>query len=214
MEPYDLQKNHVSIVEGWVILYSYILALVEKNKLPEKNWLQSETIILEKINYHLRLLRDEFLSKTDYLEDGWDGGLYYKARLTMVVGWLSAYELHMKEIDVNYQIDNRIYSSIKLFYKDMWFWGESATSLFLMMSKICEKVGDRSFSNKIICDMAIDIVFRNRMEETNGLPNPYISITQVINHFYGHSDEKLDLGTFSGESYHLARFGRHTCEKK
>jgi hypothetical protein len=203
MEPYELQKNHISIIEGWVILYSYILALVEKNDLPEKSWLQSQTLVMEKINYQLRLLKDEFLSKTDYLEDGWDGGLYYKARLTIVVGWLSAYELHMKEADINYHIDDRIYTSIKKLYQDMWFWGESATPLFLMMSKVCEAFGDSSFSYRIICKLAIELAFRNRGDEKNCLPNPYISIQQVINHFYGHSDEKLDLETFSGESYHL-----------
>ena len=203
MELYEMQKNHLSIIEGWVILHSYILALVEKNSLPEKSWLQSQKIIVEKINDQLSLLKDEFFSKTDYLEDGWDGGLYYKARLTLVVGWLSAYELHMKEIDGNYQIDNRIYCSIKQLYKDMWFWGESATPLFLMMSRLCDCVGDRIFSNKIICDLAIDIAFRNRTDN-NGIPNPYISINQVINHFYGRAEEKLDLETFSGESYHLA----------
>ncbi len=204
MEPYELQKNHISIIEGWVILHSYILALVEKNGLSEKDWLQSQKIIVEKINGQLGFLKDEFLSKTDYLEDGWDGGLYYKARLTIVLGWLSAYELHLKETDTNYHVDNRICLSIKQLYHDLWFSGESVTPLFLMMFKICEASGNTSFSNKIICDLAIELVFRNAAKEKNCLPNPYISIQQVIDHFYGHSDEKLDLETFSGESFHLS----------
>jgi len=205
MEPYESQKNHIALIEGWVILYSLVLGVVEKFQLAERNWAQSLKIVLDKINYQLSALKEEFFSRTDYLEGTWDGALFYKSRLTTVIGWLAAFELCMKSTDANYTIDRRVYDSVKKFYgSETWFWGESATPLFIMMSKLAIAFGDTFLSNKIICDLIIDIVFKNGLQEESALPAPYYSVKQIINHFYGPTDEKMDLSSFSGESYHLA----------
>lgn len=204
MEPYESQENHISIIEGWTILCSYVLALVEKNQLKEQIWSQSLKIVLEKINYQLSALKNEFFSRKDFLEGDWDGALFYRSRLTTVLGWVAAFELYMKQIDAKYKVDHRVYDSIKKFYEAaMWFWGESATSLFIMMSKVAHESGDTSLSNKIICNLIIDIVSKNGMQEKNALPDPYYSVKQIINHFYGPPEEKIDLNSFSGVSYHL-----------
>lgn len=139
------------------------------------------------------------------MEGTWDGALFYKSRLTMVMGWLAAFELYMKNTDANYTLDRRVYDCVKKFYgSDTWFWGESATPLFIMMSKLAIAFGDSSLSNKIICDLIIDIVFRNGFREESALPAPYYSVKEIINHFYGSPDEKIELSSFSGASYHLA----------
>src|SRR4030042_1938281 len=111
----------------------------------------------------------------------------------------------MANVDSGYLIDNRVYSSLKKLYgNDTWFWGESATPLFVMMSKLAQKSGDSSLSNRIICDLIIDIAFKNAFKEEESLPDPYYSVKQLINHNYGSPEEKIDLGSFSGQSYHLA----------
>lgn len=205
MDPYESQQNHMAIIEGWTILCSSVLGVVERYQLEERNWAQSLKIVLDKINYQLSALKEEFFSRTDYLEGTWDGALFYKSRLTIVMGWLAAFELYMKSTDANYTIDHRVYDSIKKFYgSDTWFWGESATPLFIMMSKLAIASGDTFLSNKIICDLIIDIVFKNGFREESALPAPYYSVKQAINHFYGSPDEKIDSSYFSGESYHLS----------
>ena len=205
MEPYESQKNHIALIEGWVILSSLVFCVVEKYRLEEHNWAQSLEIVLDKINYQLSALKEEFLSRTNFLEGTWDGALFYKSRLTIIIGWLAAFELYMKSTNANYTIDRRVYDSLKKFYgSDTWFWGESATPLFIMMSKLAIASGDTFLSNKIICDLIIDIVFKNGFREESALPAPYYSVKQVINHFYRSPDEKIDLNAFSGASYHLA----------
>jgi hypothetical protein len=59
-------------------------------------------------------------------------------------------------------------------------------------------------SNRIICDLIIDILFRNGFPNENALPAPYYSAQKALNHCYGASDEKIDMSHFVGQSYHLA----------
>ena len=76
----------------------------------------------------------------------------YKSRLTLILGWLAAYELYNDKIKKSI-IDQQVYDAIKKIYGEKtWFWGESATPLFLLMSKLAQKMGDDVLSNKIICD--------------------------------------------------------------
>lgn len=207
LEPFEKSENHLSIIEGWTILCSYVFGLAEKYNLDEKMYNQSFVIILDKINYQLEVLKKEFFSRKNYLEGFYDGGLFYKARVTLVLGWLSAFELYKKNLQIDYQIDSRVYESIKKFYGSItWYWGESATPLFFVMSKLAQQYGDNFLSNKIIIYMIIDIVFKNRngfQNQNDCLPDPYYSHKDVLNHYYGPSEQKIDMGSFSGSSYHL-----------
>lgn len=204
LTPYESQENHISIIEGWIILCAYILSIVEKYELEQKKWLQSFKLVLEKINYQLGALKKEFFKRTDYTEV-WDCELFYKARITTVLGWLSAFELYQKKDNPSYELDTRVCDSIKEMYdKDTWFWGESATPMFIMMSKLLYAIDEKELSNKIITDLLIEITTSNNFRVKEGLPDQYYLSDQVINHFYGPHDSKLDLSSFSGSSYHLS----------
>jgi hypothetical protein len=201
---YESRRNHISIIEGWTVLSSYILYLVEKYELSEADWAPSLNLVLERLNYQASLLKAEFLSRKDYIEP-WDCALFYKARVTLVLGWLAAYELCLKKLDKGYVADKGVYRAIKKAYaRSVWFWGESATPLFVMMSMLADQAGDQELSNKIICDLIIGITNRNNFGEKNCLPDPYYSSRQVIDHFYGPPEARIDLNSFSGSSYHLA----------
>lgn len=204
LQPYESANNHISIIEGWSMLCAYILALVEKSGLKEKYWLKSFDLILEKVNSQLELLKDEFFLRTDLTEGSWDGGLIYKSRILLVLGWLSALELYKKQIDSNYTIDKRVYDSIKKYYgKRFWFWGESATPLFVMMSLLTWELGDTYFSNKIIWDVMNAITFGNDLRGGKGIPAPYFSPTEILGDLYQLPNIKIDKGAFLGSSYHL-----------
>ena len=205
LQPFESQMNHISIIEGWTTFCSYVLGLVEKYGLKDESWRQSYNIIMGKINYQLEALKSEFFSRKNYIEGYWDGGLFYRSRMTIVLGWLSAFELFNKQIDSGYEIDNRILKSVSKYYKvATWFWGESATPLFVMMSLLTHEHGETSLSNKIICDLIIDITSENRFRDGDGLPDPYYSVNHVIRHFYGSRKQRIDMSSFLGSSYHLA----------
>ena len=205
LQPYESKENYISVIEGWTILCSHILSLVEKYTLKEKYWRQSYDIIMGKINSQVELLKDEFFSRDDdYIEGYWDGGLIYKSRITMVLGWLSAFEMYKKQTDSDYKIDHRVYESIKQFYNEKtWLWGESATPFFIMMSLLVSEYGDTSLSNKIICDLIIDITSENHFRDGKGIPDPYFSPSEIIGHLYQLPEAEIDMSSFLGTSYHL-----------
>ena len=186
------------------MLCAYILALVEKAGLKEKYWRKSFDLILEKINSQLELLKDEFFSRTDFTEGSWDGGLIYKSRITIVLGWLSAHELYKKQIDNSYIMDKRIYDYIQQNYERITlFWGESGTPFFVMMNFLANEFNDKLLSTRIIWRLIIDIIFDNEFREGTGKPNPYFSPKEVLRDLYQLSNSKIDGGAFLGSSYHL-----------
>ena len=204
LQPYESIENHIPIIEGWTILCSYILSLVEKYGLEEDYWRQSYEVIMQKINSQIELLKDEFFSRDDFIEGYWDGGLIYKSRITMILGWFSAFEMYTKQTDSNYKLDHRVYESIKQYYKGKtWFWGESATPFFIMMSLLAFECGDTSLSNTIICDLIIDITSENHFRDGRGIPDPYFSPNEIISHLYQLPEAKIDMSSFLGSSYHL-----------
>lgn len=205
LQPYENKENHIAIIEGWTILCSYIFNLIGKSLLKEKDWIQSYKIILKKINDELDKLKKEFISKGNYLEGDplGDGGIIYKARLTIILGWLSAYELFRKKTEDCYDTDILVYEFIKKFYPEkIWYWGESSTPFFVMMSLFALEKNDMRLSNKIITDMILEITFENDYEG-NGVPDPYITSNEIIASSYGISEVKLAAETFQGSSYHL-----------
>ncbi len=205
LQPFESVENHVSIIEGWTILCSYILSLVEKYRLKNDQWEKSYELIIQKINSQLELLKDEFFSRTDLREKGWDGGLIYKSRITMVLGWLSAFELYNKRIDKTYEIEKRVYDSIKQNHegKTTWFWGESATPFFVMMSLCVSECGDSLLANNIILKPIICIISDNSFGSENGIPDPYFSSKEVISQLYQLANDNIDMNSFVGSSYHL-----------
>lgn len=205
LRPFEKKENHIAIIEGWTILSSYIFNIIEKSQLEEKSWIQSYEIILQNINNQLEKLKGEFVSNENYLEGipFGDGGKIYKSRTTIVLGWLSAYELFRREYEKNYEVDEFIYESIKNLYPDqIWYWGESSTPLFLMMSLLALECNDKILSNKIITDIILEIEFENDCQG-KGVPSPYTTSSEIIASSYGISDAKIDLKEFRGSSYHL-----------
>jgi len=204
LQPYESKGNHISVIEGWTILCSYILSLVEKYRVEEEYWLQSCNIITTKINSQIELLKDEFFSRDDYIEGHWDGGLILRSRITLILGWLCAFEMCKTQTDGNYKIDHRVYESVKQHYREKtWFWGESATPFFIMMSLLVFEYGDTSLSNKIICDLIIDITSENHFRDGKGIPNPYFSPKEIIGYLYQLAEAEIDMSSFLGSSYHL-----------
>ncbi len=207
LSPYELKINHVAIVEGWTLLCAYVLGLIEIYKLPEKYWRPSYELIIQGINEQLFLLKEEVMSRNNYIEGDAlrDGGIIYKARMTIVMGWLSAFELFQKRIDRKYELDERIYGHIKEYYPNKtWFWGESATPLFILMNLFLSEYGDEDLSNSIISDLLLEITMENNIQEGKGIPDPYYGPKEVIGSIFGMSDFEIGWESFLGSSYHLS----------
>lgn len=205
MRTFENAKNHISIIEGWTLFGSYILALAERYRLEDEYWLPSFNLVLHLIRNQFDLLKEEFFSRKDFLEGSWDGGLIYKSRLTMVLGWLSAFELYSEQKDKSYALDTRVIEYIKRYYKDAtWYWGESATPFFIEMSLLALRFGDTSFSNAILVDLIAQIIVENQSGNGKGFPNPYYSAKQIIEYKYGVGGKEIDSDSFIGSSYNAS----------
>jgi hypothetical protein len=202
---FEETNNHISIIEAWTLFGSYILSIVEKYNLEEKYWRSSYDLIYHLINSQFDLLKTEFFSRTKYLEGSWDGGLIYRSRLTIVLGWLSAYELFRKQGNDAYVIDDRVLQYIKRYLKEgTWYWGESATPCFIEMSLIGHKSGDITLSNNLLIDLIAKVMVDNLSNEGKGFPNPYYSAEKVLLYTYGFPDKEITDDSFLGSSYHVS----------
>ncbi|MDR2708270.1 MAG: hypothetical protein LBB87_05970 [Nitrososphaerota archaeon] len=200
---YEKSQNHVALVEACTLFGSYMLALVEKHSLNEKYWKSSFDLVLRLITEGLESVKSEFLQRKNYLENSWDGGLLYRARLTMVIGWLSALELYYKQNDNTHVLDERIIQQIKTYRDSLWYWGESATGYFLMMSRLLDKSGDSQLSKHILIELIAKICVENQSDDGQGFPNPYYTVEQIMGVAYGLKEQALVSESFSLQSYHL-----------
>ena len=196
-------ENNLSFAEGCSLFGSYLLALVEKYGLEDKYWRASFDLVSHLITESLDLLKTEFLQRTNYLEDSWDGGLIYKARITIVLGWLSALELYRKKSHSDYVIDDRILQKIKNFRDNLWYWGESATGYFIAMSLLAEKSGDLPLSTFILVDLIAKIGVENQAKDGKGFPNPYYTAEEVIAYSYKLEEREFASQSFLNQSYHV-----------
>ena len=73
------------------MFHCYALAIVERYGLKTSAYVPSLSIIIDKINFQSQSLKKEFLDRTNFVEGLYDGGLFYKSRLTITLGWLSAF---------------------------------------------------------------------------------------------------------------------------
>jgi hypothetical protein len=206
LSPFEATANHISIVEGWTLCCSYILGLVEKLSLEPEYWKQSYDLAIHKINLQLELLKEEFFSRSEYFESAWDGGAIYKSRFVIVLGWLSAYELFLKKADPAYVIDKRVYERIRDIYNNaqLWFWGESATPFFMLMSLLARECSDEPLSDRLISNLIALIATENSPEnndESSTFADPYYSSEEVLSKLYNVGD--FNSESFVSTSYHI-----------
>jgi hypothetical protein len=207
LSPFETTKNHVSIIEGWTLFCGYVLALAEKLSIEPMYWRQSYDLAIHKANSELDALKDEFFSRTNYLESAWDGGAIYKSRLVIVLGWLSARELYRKKIDPSYSVDRRVCDSIRSFEEkaQLLFWGESATPFFMAMSLLARVHSDNNLSGRLVGRITALIAAENNIDSNKISPaafaDPYYGPEQVLGSIYHLNN--LNMKSFAGASYHI-----------
>jgi len=209
----ESEKNHVAIIESWIMFCAHVLALADKEKIPDKFWRPTYEVVIQRVCEQLDDLKAEFLSRTNYVEQPalGDGGVVYKARLMIVLGWLCAYELFRLARDPSgWKCDEKLLRIVQQNYKKwLWYWGESGTPHQIMVSLLTEAAGDESLSWNILLEMMVEICEKNTNESESGFPDPYTPLhhiveAQMLDRLYP-SDTKQPPGF----SYHLAPLVHH-----
>jgi hypothetical protein len=181
--PFERAQNHVGIVENWVIFLEFALALVERFSLPSQICRPTYEIVMHKIQEELEDLKMEFLSRRNYLEEPHlgDGGILYKARFTIVAGWLCARELYRLRKEKVGKPDESLLKILQEKSDLLCYWGESGTSYLAMTSLLCEVAGKDALSWDIVLKMLAEICETNTADDGRlGFPDPYTPVEEVL----------------------------------
>lgn len=211
ISPFEKERNHVAIVECWIVYLATVLALAEKQALEGETYSRTYEIIIQRIVEQLEDLEAEFLSRQNYLEGApmGDGAIVYKARLTMVLAWMCALHLFgMKKSNERAMPDERIIQLIKSNHKDwLWYWGQSATPYHLIISLFCESMNEEELSWSIMLKVLADLSLQDESDKSpsdfaSKVPDPYLQVEKCIG-------AAMKLPGFEREnfldlSYHLA----------
>lgn len=205
LNPYQIQKNWYALFEAWTSLAATILRYAHRANLEKENYINSVNLVISEIVRNLSLLKEETLERKDFLEGHGlgDGGLIYRARATIVLGVLTTLEIYLHLKDKNYVQDDKLLKLVKDNVPILLFWGESAFPYFFSIIKYLELNGEGHTAQSLLENLFQSVVNKNSHRGQIGLPNPYYSVTDVLDAVLGTDTEKIDFSQFAGSSYTL-----------
>jgi hypothetical protein len=160
-------------------------------------------LILSEIIRNLTLLKDEIISKENYLEGELlgDGGQIYWARVTIVFGVLAALENHLRTINKDYVVDKKLLDAVRKNFNLLWLWGESSFPFIFNLIKFLESNNETQNAELLLNNILLIIVKKNAFRKGSGWPNPYYSVNDILKVTFGM--RKINYAQFSGRSFIL-----------
>jgi hypothetical protein len=205
LSPYNERQNHVSLINGWVLLASHVLAVASKGRLPKKNWRPTFDLCMFGVEQSFRGLADEVLSRSNFVEGNpFTDGMVYKARMTLVLGYLTAYENYLHLKGETSDSTEAIKNFVEAQKEHLLLWGESAVPVFLSMAWFLERQNRQIAAEQLILSVIKTIAtFNSPNNKGRGLPDPYHSAEDVMRVGLGLDEDDLSQEDFQGHSYAL-----------
>jgi hypothetical protein len=202
---YGERQNHISLINGWVLLASHTLAISEKSKLSRTYWKPTFDLCLYAIERSLADLQTEVLNRSSFVEgDPLTDGLVYRARMTLVLGYVAAFHnyLHLKgEKPRDEEATVRFIDGQK---QHLLLWGESAIPCFLSIAWMLERLPRQMEAEGMILSILEALAkINNSRRDSSGLPDPYFSAEACIRRNLKLDDEVVEDRQFMGEAYGL-----------
>lgn len=205
ISPWINSNNYVAQIEAWTCLLAYIYMQVEKHKLPNKYWKQSEAILNTFIEANFQGLLSEVEARSHLIEGDWPSdGIVYPARTTIVLGYLCAYALYrrLQKNPLERAVEARIIEINKKYEEKLKFWGEVfSPHLFsyfwfnLLHGRQTEAVGR-------FASMLHGLVNPKKAPQPHGFPNPYFGYedsVRIVNQLMIEGPKQH----FGGQSYSM-----------
>jgi hypothetical protein len=179
--PYSVE-NHWAVFEGWTIAASYVLALTTKTKLPESDWSGLFDLCEFGAVDALSALRAECETRDHLVEgDALTDGHFYGARMTLLVGLLSALALYEQVGRSGAVSSPFVRTFVTRNFGKMKIWGESAIPYFVMAALYMEAVGQQIPAESFLVGTLNAVLEANgRRDNDPGLPSPYFSPEQAV----------------------------------
>jgi len=198
-------SNHVSLINGWVMVAAHIVAASRKAALSLKSWNASFQMSINAAEDALKAFANEILSRTDFRQgDPLTDGLVYQVRMTLILGYLTAYDnyLHLKGEESESQL--AIKQFVETHMNELLLWSEGAIPLFLSVAWFLERVNRQMLAEHVLFRVVTTIVKGNAPEEGHlGLADPYHTVEDVLRAHHGLDRGEMSEEDFEGHSYGL-----------
>ena len=190
------KANHVAEIEAWTVYLACLCASVERRGLAYRDYRTEMNIARDAIVGKLTALAAEAHERS---ADGFMGlaegdsaldfaHLFYRARLTCVMGYLSTLVLlHMDspdELVVNGMDFSRFRKWLGGFIRSNlrfgFLWGESATPHFLAVYWFLRAFGRPQESRSVLESVVRGIYEASKADDSRGLPSVYQSAEQAL----------------------------------
>lgn len=208
LSPYQEAQNNVAVLKGWVLVAAHIMALAAKVRLPKKMWKASFDLCVAGVEEAFKKLLFDLKNKTDFRQgDPLTDGLVYRARSTMLLGYLTAYDHYVHLRSEKSEFESEINEFVERERKHLLFWSEAATPAFLSVAWYLERHNKQLEAEGIVVSIVEAIAKLNGPENKNvKLADPYHDIDEVLRMYFPLGQEGLndiDQEDFEGHSYSL-----------
>lgn len=201
MSPYEEKSNHVALVEGWTIFYSYLVALVHYLNLSPNQWQNTLDVAVMAVERSLEGLVEELRSRKSYVEgDPIADAPFYRGRITWLVGFVSAYALWHLLREPNAKLDSWYKNFVLKNADKLLLWGEGAVPAFATMIWYHRQFDATIKSDRRLTDLIMALCNNNSPISKNGIPNPYIGLGDAMLERTGLKQRKEE---YRGQSYTL-----------
>jgi len=215
--PFSEQENHVAEVEAWTVFGSYVLALAERWELSAKVYNRELDLAKRAVYNALGRLAEELHHREDDSRRLVEGNAvldapFYRARITWMVGLLSAYALWRQGRPDSFAVDEKAFAFDVNSYavgfghrhrKELVLWGEAAMPQFLAYYWAW-RVADGTWSpDRFLASVAQETALASTPGGANGgigLPSPYYEIADLAPYWIDQ-----ELGEFLPTSLRLKR---------
>lgn len=221
VKPYQRYNNHVSEIEVWVLVSACLMRLAARSENAHRFVRRTLSLIEVSIRSAMVGLIDELKSRDIYVEGDPFGDAYtYRARITHVMGFVSAALLWEKYLDGTSENATTVRAFIDRNRQQLWLWGEGAVPSFLatgwalghlrgrpemlgiamsLVAAICRANASPPGSRKAKTE---DGQRFNGVPAQTGIADPYVDIMQILRAGLGREDSRFGM-TYAGQSYSL-----------
>lgn len=203
LSSYNEKSNHVALIEGWTVYTACLIGLVEKYNLAEVYWKNSLHISLFAIEQAFTNLCDELRARTHLVEGNpLVDQPFYRGRVTWLIGLVSAFALWKQYRDSDWKAGDWFKTFVNTHKKDLLLWGEAAVPQFLATLWFLRQITATPEPDAMLASLISSICDANEAEGSNGLPDPYQDLPEVVLENFGFTDS-LQKKNYRGQSYTL-----------
>lgn len=212
---YSKTGNHLALLEGWALVFSHLLALLETHPKYLDFCRPSLQICLEAWEAAALALTREALRAPrwieghpipDYAVRGW--------RTNVLLGYLCTFALYRRRQGAPLPEEGEILTQVLRRLKHGFLWGESAGPLYYAMILFLWSHGQEAVATQLTAELARIIASASQRGEM-GFPDPYYDGPSLLKQFRLGETALRPLQSFRGRSFllrtlieFLARRGR------